>query len=281
MQDILDADVDNFYGANLNTVVRNGHFVTNQKTIEYVLGLAGPRNKKTRTVVNSVADGRLALSQLGNFELPKTIATVETDEDKLISESMALVAKAAAEYRAGRLEQAADLYEQAIKKDADNMEAYSSLALMYKKLGDKNKSINYYEKCVAVVKEGNARMNANRSLLLDRGVKASSYYNAGLAREEMAKIYQKQGNAVEARQNYSLAVKNFETALENAREADLSAARRQSYQDAINRATREKDSLGSARDKRHAMNRATTEVRQKNARADLLLYGTTHKGNMA
>ena len=281
MQDILDADVDNFYGANLNTVVRNGHFVTNQKTIEYVLGLAGPGNKKTRTVVNSVADGRLALSQLGNFELPKTIATVETDEDKLISESMALVAKAAAEYRAGRLEQAADLYEQAIKKDADNMEAYSSLALMYKKLGDKNKSINYYEKCVAVVKEGNARMNANRSLLLDRGVKASSYYNAGLAREEMAKIYQKQGNAVEARQNYSLAVKNFETALENAREADLSAVRRQSYQDAINRATREKDSLGSARDKRHAMNRATTEVRQKNARADLLLYGTTHKGNMA
>lgn len=281
MQDILKADVDNFYRANLNTLVRNGHFVTNQQTIDYVLGLAGPGNKKTYTVVNAIADGRLALGQLGDFSMPKTIATVESAEDKQISESMYLLNQAMAEYRAGRLEKAAQMYEQAIEKDADNMEAYSSLALVYKKLGDKNKSIDYYEKCVATVREGNARMNANKSLLLDRGVKAASYYNAGAAREEIAKIYQAKGNNAQAIVNYDLAIKNYKTALENAEMAELSAGRQQSYRQAIEGARQKLKALGGAGDKRQSLNKGIRDIRKKNARSDLLLYGTQYDGNMA
>lgn len=281
MQDILNADIDNFYRTNINTVVRNGHFVTNQQTIDFVMGLAGPGNKKTRTVINSIADGRLALGQIGDFSLPKTIAVIETDEDKQISESMSLLNQADTEYRAGRLEKAAQIFERAIEKDPDNMEAYSSLALTYKKIGDKNKSVADYEKCISVVKKGNARMNANKSLLLDRGVKAASYYNAGQAREEMAKLYQEQGDAAAAKQNYRLAIKNYETAMENVKMADLGASRQQLYQKAIDRATQQLNFLNGAHKERQAYNRATKDLRQKNARADLLLCGTTYNGNMA
>lgn len=278
MQDILNADVDNFYKADVTTMVRNGHFVTNENTIKYVLGLSG--SQKTSAVVRETADGRLAIQQLGGYAPAKVVASVETAEDKSISESMSLLLQAGTEYRAGRLEQAAQLYEQAIEKDPDNMQAYSSLSLTYKKLGDKNKSIDYYEKSIAFVKEGNNRMNANKTLLLDRDVKAASYYNAGAAREEMAKIYKNKGNQTEARRNYELAIRNYKTALENVEMGGLGAKRKQSYQDAINRATRELNAMGG-RSKRQALNNGTKKMRQQNARADLLLYGETYKGNMA
>ena len=134
LQDILNADIDNFYKADVTTMVRNGHFVTNENTIKYVLGLPG--TQKTSAMLRQTTDGRLAISQLGSFEMPKTVAAVETVEDKKISESMSQLVQAGAEYRSGRLENAAQLYEKAIEKDPDNMEAYSSLALTYKKLGD-------------------------------------------------------------------------------------------------------------------------------------------------
>lgn len=281
MQDILNADVDNFYRANLNTVVRKGHFVTNEKTIKYVLDLPGPGKKSTRSVVGSLQDGRLALGQLTGDVESKVVTQQATEEDNLISESMSLVIKAGDEYRAGNLEKAAALYEQAIKMDADNMEAYSSLALMYKKLGDKNRSIDYYEKCTRIVKEGNARMNANKYLLLDRVVKATSYYNAGAAREEMAKIYSKQGNKDKAVEAYKIALRNYQTALENAEMGEMSNVRKQVYKDAVQRI---KEHLNGNRVKNstlRTMNSGVQQMRQKNARADLLLYGTTHGGNMA
>ena len=123
-------------------------------------------------------------------------------------------------------------------------------------------------------------MNANKTLLLDRDVKAASYYNAGAAREEMAKIYKNKGNQTEAKRNYELAIRNYKTALENVEMGGLGAKRKQSYQDAINRATRELNAMGG-RSKRQALNNGTKKMRQQNARADLLLYGETYKGNMA
>ncbi len=281
MQDILNADVDNFYRADLNTVVRNGHFVTNQQTIDYVLGLAGPGEKKTSSVVRQTADGRLALQQMDGFTMQKTVATVESETDKQISESMSLLLQADEKYRAGELEKAVQIYEQAIEKDLDNMEAYSSLALAYKRLGDKKNSINYYEKCIAVVKKGNARMNANKSLLLDRGVKASSYYNAGQAREEIAKIYRDKGDKAQAIMNYNMAIKNYQTAQENAEMADLSSARRKSYQDAVNRVMQQLEILNKKNDKRQALNKGVREIYQKNAKSDIFLYGKEFNGNMA
>lgn len=279
MQDILEADIDNFYQANLNTLVKKNHFVTDKNTIEYVLGLKG--TQKTGDMVALVADGRLAIKQLGGYVPQKTVAKVETEVDKQISESMYLLRQASEKFMTSDYSAAAELYERAIEKDVDNMEAYSSLALTYKKLGDKNKSIEYYEKCVAVVKKGNARMNANKSLLLDRSVKAASYFNAGAAREEIAKICLERGDKATARTNYNLAIKNYKTALENAEMGELGAERKDSYKSAIDRVTKKLIGLGKEQDKRHAMNRAVREMHKKNSRSDLLIYGTTHKGNIA
>ncbi len=278
LPDILDAGVDNFYKTDVTTMVRKGHFVTNANTIKYVLGLPGA--KKTSAVAQQTEDGRLAIKQILGRAPVKVVASVETSEEKKISESMSLLLQAGAEYRAGRLEKAAQLYEQAIEKDLDNMEAYSSLALTYKKLGDKNKSINYYEKCIALVKEGNNRMNADKTLLLDRDVKAASYYNAGAAREEMARLYKAKGNQVEAKRNYELAIRNYKTALENAEMGGLGVKRKQFYQDAINRVVRQLNAQKGL-SMRRELNDGTKKLRQQNARADLLLYGETYKGNMA
>lgn len=280
MQDVLNADIDNFYSANINTVVRNGHFVTNQKTIKYVMGLPGPGKKKTITVIRSLKDGRLALNQLEGKHYVRTVAKEDTEADKKLTESMTLLLQANAEYRAGRLEAAIEVYEQVIKKDPDNMEVYSSLALAYKKMGDKKKSIRYYEKSIEMVSRGNARMNANRALLLDRSVKAASYYNAGSAREEIAKLYLAQGKNDEARKNYDLAIKNYQTALENAEESGLSDGRKKVYQEAIKRVTQQMKGMKKGKIKQHAWNKGMQEIDKKKSRSDLLLYGTTYKGNI-
>lgn len=215
IQDILNADIDNFYLADQNTFIRNGHFICDANTIDYVLGLK--RKKNTHAEIMELADGRLALEQLKGHapSQQRIIAFDNSEESKNISESMGGLIKAQKKFDSGDYVAAAKLFEDAIGKDPDNMEAYSSLALTYKKMGDKNRTVEYYEKCCDVVKRCNARMNANRSLLMDYDVKASSYFNAGLAREEMADIYAASGQRDRAKRNYDLAQKNFQTAREN------------------------------------------------------------------
>ncbi len=215
IQDILNADIDAFYSPDENTFIRNGHFICDTNTINYVMGLK--RKKNTRAEMMELADGQLALEQLkGRVSLQqRVIAFDSSEESKNISESMGELIKAQQKFNSGDYVAAAKMFEDAISKDADNMEAYSSLALTYKKLGDKTGKVEYYEKCCDVVKRCNARMNANRSLLMDYDVKAASYFNAGLAREAMADIYATSGQKDKAKRNYDLAQKNFQTAREN------------------------------------------------------------------
>lgn len=224
MDDILNADIDNFYLADQNTFIRNGHFICDANTIDYVLGLK--RNKSTRTEIMELADGKMALAQLSGQAVPqRIIAFDDSIEGKKISESMNDLLKAQKQFDSGDYAKAAKLFEDAINKDPDNMEAYSSLALVYKKLGDKNKKIEYYEKCCDVVVSCNRRMNANRTLLMDHSVKASSYFNAGLAREAMADIYAANGQMEKAKANYDSARNNFITARKNCVAGNLESAR--------------------------------------------------------
>ena len=235
LRDILNADVDNFYQVDKNMMIKNNHFVTDGETIKYIMGLSG--SKKTKDVVSCLADGRLALETLGDLDGLPVVVSITSDADTIVSKSMRLLGQADTLYEEKKYEEAVLLYENAIALYPDNMEAYSSLALTYKKLGDRDSSIDFYKKCLQTVVNTNKRMNKNKSLLLDRAVKAATYYNAGMARQEMAKLYDKQGDYVNAFAQYKKAKKNYCTALENAQMEGMDDQYQALYQKAIDNVT--------------------------------------------
>ena len=278
IQDFLELSRDGFSRINLNNVYRNGHFKLGAETVKYALARAKGGNKSgVKTFLEDFEEGRNILAQIKTGQNNHVVITIEQEEiaeqGVNIEESMGRLNKADKLLGAGNYEEATKLYLEAIEIDADNMEAYSSLALTYKKLGDKNKSIEYYEKCIQTVKQGNARMNANKSLLLDRAVKAASYYNAGAAREGMAKIYKAQGNMGLAQKNFRAAIKNYQTALENADMGEISETHKQTYKKAINRVNGLLKTV-KGKDRKLAYESGIKQMHQKNAKRDILLYGS-------
>lgn len=286
-QDLLALPRDAFSNININNVYKNGHFLLGDETVAYALNHAKQGNKSgVETFLSDFADGKSIVKQVKANQAKSTIVVTrpqQSQQDTLIESSMAKLNLADKFFEQENFLQAAHAYTDAINIDQDNMEAYSSLALAYKKLGDKHNSINYYEKCLQTVKSGNARMNANKDLLLDRNIKAATYYNAGLAREEMAKIYYAQEKYNLARDNYNMAARNYKTALDNAYEVDLAEERKTIYQNAIQRVQNAaKNVLKKTNDKKKtALNSGIQKLKQQNARQDLLLYGKEFKGNMA
>ena len=116
-------------------------------------------------------------------------------------------------------------------------------------------------------------MNQNREMLMDYAIKASSYFNAGVAREEMAKIYEEQGKTVEAKENYTLAKKNYQIALENANKGGLGTKRIEMYKKAIQRCDKK---IGkNAKVAFNAADKRIKQLRQNRtaSRGDALLYG--------
>ena len=156
-----------------------------------------------------------------------------SDEDNVKEESLEKVQEGLTEYSKCDYEEAIKLFQEAIVLDSLNMEAYSSLAIAYKKLGDKEKSIDYYEKSIDAVVKCNALMNDNKDLLLDREVKAATYYNAGLARQKMAELYEEQGNSKMAQFQYTKAKQNFTTSLDNAEMENMDEKRQEIYKNAV------------------------------------------------
>jgi len=281
-QDLLDMKRDSFSAVDINTVYRNGHFVLTKQTAAHVLS-RHKDNADRNTVKMFLADfseGRNILNMIDGVkeENPKLDEKV-VFADKNIDVSMKLLTKADEKYRNKDYKGAIQLYNDAIRQDKDNMEAYSSLALAYRRLADQEGSIEYYKKCVQVVRDGNARMNANKSLLLDREIKAASYYNAGVAHEKMAKLYEKQGRQKEADKHYKDARNNYKTALENAEKIDMDASRKQVYKNAIKTVDKKINaSVKSAKNKKRklALNDGTDQVK---LRKQILLYGKEYTGN--
>ena len=163
----------------------------------------------------------------------------------------------------GKYKDAEKLYIEALALNPDNMEAYSSLALTYKMLGDKNKSVEYYQKCIDTVVKCNEYMNSNKSMLLDRRVKAMTYYNAGLARQEMGRIAQESGDASAAKEQYQLAEKNFNTAKKNAEMIELDSDIIDIYNRAINDVKKMMDAL-----KKLSFKASAAKVKNKSAILD-------------
>ena len=237
IQDLLNMTRDSFSIPLLSSVYKNGHFLLGKQTVNFVLGCERKNYNKVGEFLSDFEGGRRILVSVAKNNNDVTgIAAVEmSEEEKQIEKSMEILNKGNRVYKSGEYEKAVVLYEDAIKANENNMEAYSSLALAYLRLGDETKDIRYYNKCINAVVEGNKRMNANVGLLMDRGVKAASYYNAGKAREKMGNIYRDKKDIVKANECYAKAKINYETALENAKLAGLSKSRQDVYQKAINR----------------------------------------------
>ena len=284
-EDILELPRDAFSRIEINNVYRNGHFLLGAETVKYAINKAKEGTKSdVKTFLSDFNEGEKIIKQVQAHKIDGDTVVINDlliNQDDVTEQSMAKLNQADGCLMRGEYSQAVNLYKEAISIDKDNMEAYSSLALAYKKLGDKHNSIDYYEKCLQAVKDGNERMNANKELLLDRNIKAATYYNAGSAREKMAKIYQNQGDIKSASRNYELAIKNYQTALENAQIEDSESARIQTYENAIKRVQTEKQNLSTDKSgKKVAFNAAIKQIKQKNAKHDLLLYGKEYRGNM-
>lgn len=138
-------------------------------------------------------------------------------------------------YDKGNYTEAAKLYNSVIEADKDNIEAYSSLVLVYKNLGDNTsgaKAIQYYEKACDIAKQGLERIKQNKKLA-SFTTKASIYYNAGLAREGIAEHHRQQKNNSEAKQQYDMAKINHNNAYKSVKGKDNNKAK--TYKDAVNR----------------------------------------------
>lgn len=224
--DLIDLDRDAFSTININTVLKNGHFVYDSATIEYVLEHA--KNPSKGSVRNFINNRKVPLNGVVAKHQKSKIENVENNK------SMLKTYEGLKAFNAKDYKKAIKCYQEAIALDANNMEAYSSLAFAYKKLGDQTHSISDYEKVLETVKACNAQMNKNKSLLHDPEVKAATYYNAGLAREEIAKLQEKSNKNKDALESYQKAKQNFETAYANAQEAD-NTSRMDIYKDAQKR----------------------------------------------
>lgn len=234
--DLLKMNRDCFSRVELNSIVRNGHFLLGPETVKYVLSMTNS-NSTVENFLSDFTTGKSILAEVHSLKQDRTIdIEVFNQQDKTIEESMALVNKANYYFKHKKYESAAETYIQAIEIDPDNMDAYTLLAETYNILGAKNNSIEYYEMVTKTVVKCNTRMNANKALLYDRDVKAETYYTAGLARQAMADLYMQEDNKDLAQKNYRLAKKNFETAIYNCEKGSADINTLNKYKDSLNKA---------------------------------------------
>ena len=261
-EQMLDWARDSFSMINVNTVYKNGHFVITQQNVEYLLGRSRKNTNTVREFLGDFSTGRDIVAEIKKSD--KRFKFDEKQQESSSEKSMVLVNKADKKFKKGKYADAEKLYVEALSVNPDNMEAYSSLALVYKMLGDENKSEEFYEKCIETVVKCNDHMNANKSMLLDRRVKAMTYYNAGLARYEMGRMAQESGNIAKAKEQYQLAQKNFKTAKNNAEMIGLDPEVVDIYEKAIQDANKSIDSL-----KKLAFNVSAAKVKNSSVMGDL------------
>jgi len=276
IDDFLGLKRDAFSRVSINNIYRNGHFLFDEATVKYAFARAkGTITNKTDSVsgfLNSFETGKAILGSVKVKRCMKRVFFAQAqglEQDFTFKKSMELLNSADALFAEKKYLEAEKLYLQAIDENADNMEAYSSLALTYKKLGDENKSLSYYDMCVQTVERGNEHMNSNKSLLMDRAIKAASYYNAGLAREGMAEIYIENGDIKSAKEHYEMAIKNYQTAMDNADKEDLSESVKNVYQNAKKRAEEKKNKL---KGKKIAFEAGIKEIKKKTIYANAFVY---------
>lgn len=231
--DLLKMNRDCFSRVELNSIVRNGHFLLGPETVKYFLSMTN-NNSTVENFLSDFKEGKNILADVYDLKQERTIdLEVFSNQDLMIEKSMAFVNSGNKSFRRKNYEDAKNAYVKAIEIDPDNMDAYTLLAETYNELGKKNNSIEYYEKVAQTVVKCNARMNDNKALLYDRDVKAETYYTAGIARQAMADLYVSANNKELAQKNYRLARKNFETAIYNCQHGSSDAYTLKKYKAAL------------------------------------------------
>lgn len=159
-----------------------------------------------------------------------------------------LYADAVGAYQAGKFDDAVKKYQNMIAQYPDNALLRNDLAATYNKLGKYNEAIKQASEVVQRIG--------------DKSQYGAAQYNAGFAYEQL-------GNLQKALANYKLALANGNRGVQK----DI---------------TRVSEKLKRVGNKKVAFNSGTKrvsseikQIHQKNAKADLLLYGQEFKGNMA
>ena len=159
-----------------------------------------------------------------------------------------LYADAVGAYQAGKFDDAVKKYKNMIAQYPDNALLRNDLAATYNKLGKYNEAIKQASEVVQRIG--------------DKSQYGAAQYNAGFAYEQL-------GNLQKALANYKLALANGNRGVQK----DI---------------TRVSEKLKRVGNKKVAFNSGTKrvsseikQIHQKNAKADLLLYGQEFKGNMA
>ncbi len=174
MKDILDADIDNFYKGALSRFTKDKkRFILDDQTVEYVMNI--PRDTRTLDVVSGLADGRVALAQLG------------IDPSEIVIKYTASYADAIALFRDEQYDLAAQKFQDLISENPKDIGLYNDLAATYNNLGR-------YDDAIDV---SNQALNIGGKKL----AVAAAYYNAAVA-------YEKKGDLQRALANYKLAVRN-------------------------------------------------------------------------
>lgn len=241
--DLYKLNRDAFAEANINTLLSRGHYKKDAATIKYALALT----RNTSTVEEfikkyNILDGEIKIDN----SKPKPIESEEIDDPSMAEMILGLEAYKSADYNS-----AIKHYKKAMEINPDNIEAYSSLSVSYKKQGDKymnaknwDSAKDCYEKCCRAVKDGAARVNANReSLQEDLTIKSSLYYNAGQARDALGDIYKYKNDYGTAIRNYDLASKNYQTAIDNATMMEMDDNVISIYQNAKSKSLSKKSDL--------------------------------------
>jgi hypothetical protein len=139
------------------------------------------------TVSGTDANADNIASQISNYgnEQTHVVAANQTNVDPARAKTQNLAGEAA--YRAGKLDDALELFRQAVELNPNYGQAYSNLGLTYQKVGRAAEAIWADRKAIALADGANAAT-----------VRAGSYYN-------IAKLYEDAGQFADALTNYQAA----------------------------------------------------------------------------
>lgn len=269
-QDLMQMDMDAFSTVELSSVYRGGHFILSENTVKHVLERVRGKKNTVYDFLNDFDTGRKVIAQVNAQASRQNGVSIEERLNTVadpVNESMGYLVQADSCYNNNNYVQAIGLYQKAIDVDPDNIEAYSSLALMYIKIGRESGKVSDYQKCIDVIEDLQKHISSQSGVAVEDETLASAHYNAGTAKEAIADIYKQQGKKRKANNFYKAAKMDYEAALHYAEQ--IGDVRRQNvYNTALK-------TLEGKLDVKVAFNRGINNIRKTNAKKDVLLYGQT------
>ena len=179
-------------------------------------------------------------------EYERPIVAQQSESEKLNEEGELL-------FYDGKYKDAENKYMQALEKDSRNYIVYSNLSILYYHTGE-------YQKGLEVVQN---LINSDKIKSMPKDMKSYAYYNAALCREGLGDV---------AKTNKEK-LKHYTAAQENLRLSERFSGR---VHEKLRNRLEEKIKTSSVKQVT-AFHNSVRQIRQKNARHDLLLYGTERK----